>query len=237
MTRATPARSPQADRPAPASAASSKSPSGGDYALPLRFEPNRGQAGPHVSFVARARGYTMFLSPTEAVIKLRHEGVASPQAGASRQIERSAATIETPAARQNDQEPLTLRMTIAGAQPAPRMTGELTQPDTVSYISGNDKGTWLTDIPTYARVRSHDVYPGVDLVYHNDGPDLEHDFVVAAGADPRSDPPGVLRRRPGADYRWRPRPANRSRRNASTETGDLCRRWTACGGRSPAATR
>jgi hypothetical protein len=76
-------------------------------------------------------------------------------------------------------------MTIVGAQPAPRMTGEATQPDTVSYIGGDDKGTWLTDIPTYARVRSHDVYPGVDLVYHNDGPDLEYDFVVAAGADPR----------------------------------------------------
>ena len=87
-------------------------------------------------FLARARGYTMFLSPTEAVIKLRHEDVAPRQADASRRIERSAATIEAPAVAQNGSEPLTLRMTIVGAQPAPRMTGEVTLQGRVLPIGG-----------------------------------------------------------------------------------------------------
>ena len=33
-------------------------------------------------------------------------------------------------------------------------------------------------------MRYHGVYPGVDLVYHHHGPNLEYDFVVAPGADP-----------------------------------------------------
>ena len=133
------------------------------YSVPLRFEPNRGQAEQKIRFLARARGYTLFLTPVEAVIKMRDGGAP----GAS-----------------THPEPLTLRMRMAGANSAPRIEGEAAQSDTVSYIHGNDKNAWLTGIPTYARVRYHQVYPGVDLVYHNDGGDLEYDFVVAAGADP-----------------------------------------------------
>jgi subtilisin-like proprotein convertase family protein len=137
----------------------------GRYTVPLRFEPNRGQADTHVRFLTRARGYTLFLTATEAVISMRPDSAAS--------------------ASQRDREPVTLRMTLAGANPLPRISGESEQPDTVNYMRGDDRKAWLTDIPTYARVHYHGVYPGVDLVYHNQGLDLEYDFVVAPGADPR----------------------------------------------------
>src|SRR5262249_32676018 len=39
--------------------------------LPLSFEPNHGQANPNVKFMSRGSGYTLFLTPTEAVLKLR----------------------------------------------------------------------------------------------------------------------------------------------------------------------
>src|ERR1700720_3178166 len=38
--------------------------------LPLVFEPNRGQADPQVSFLARGGGYTLFLTRREAVVAL-----------------------------------------------------------------------------------------------------------------------------------------------------------------------
>src|SRR5713226_10047437 len=38
--------------------------------LPLAFEANRGQTDPQVRFLARGRGYTVFLTPTEAVLTL-----------------------------------------------------------------------------------------------------------------------------------------------------------------------
>jgi len=58
-----------------------------------------------------------------------------------------------------------------------------------NYYLGNDPKRWRTDVPHFARVRYHDVYPGIDLVYYgNREGKLEYDFVVKAGADP-----GVIR--------------------------------------------
>lgn len=39
--------------------------------LPLTFEANRGQTDPQVKFLSRGRGYTLFLTATEAVLTLR----------------------------------------------------------------------------------------------------------------------------------------------------------------------
>src|SRR5688572_27734664 len=43
--------------------------------LPLSFEANLGQTDPQVDFISRGSGYTLFLSPREAVLALR---AASP---------------------------------------------------------------------------------------------------------------------------------------------------------------
>ena len=50
---------------------------------------------------------------------------------------------------------------------------------------GNDPQQWRTDITHYAKVEYQGVYPGVDLVYYGNQGQLEYDFVVGAGADPR----------------------------------------------------
>ncbi len=55
-----------------------------------------------------------------------------------------------------------------------------------NYLVGDDPSKWRTDVPTYARVRYADVYPGVDLVYYGNQRQLEYDFRVAPGADPRA---------------------------------------------------
>jgi hypothetical protein len=52
-----------------------------------------------------------------------------------------------------------------------------------SYVGGRDR--WRTHIPSYARVRYRSVYPGVDVEYYGNQGQLEYDFVVAPGADPR----------------------------------------------------
>ena len=41
--------------------------------LPLAFEPNRGQTDPRVKFLSRGKGYTLFLTSTEAVIGFGQE--------------------------------------------------------------------------------------------------------------------------------------------------------------------
>ena len=50
-------------------AAVSKPPLSSTYGrIPLGFEANRGQADPQVKFLTRCQGYTLFLTPTEAVL-------------------------------------------------------------------------------------------------------------------------------------------------------------------------
>jgi hypothetical protein len=135
----------------------------GSYAVPLSFEPNQGQAGPEVKFLSRSRGYTLFLTATEAVIAMRAGGPASA-----------------------DRQTQTLRMQLVGANPTARVTGEQALGGKVNYVRGSDPSGWRTDISTYARVRYEEIYPGIDVVYYRQGGDLEYDFVVGAGGDPDS---------------------------------------------------
>lgn len=56
----------------------------------------------------------------------------------------------------------------------------------VNRFIGADPAKWQHDLPTYSRVRTHDLYPGVDLVYYGGAQGkLEYDLVVAPHADPQ----------------------------------------------------
>ena len=46
--------------------------------LPLSFEANRGQTSAQVDFVSRGSGYTLFVTPTEAVLTLRAPSTRRP---------------------------------------------------------------------------------------------------------------------------------------------------------------
>ena len=53
-----------------------------------------------------------------------------------------------------------------------------------NYFTGRGEKTWFTGIPHYAKLRYHDVYPGIDIVYYAAGHNVEYDFAVRPGADP-----------------------------------------------------
>lgn len=78
-----------------------------------------------------------------------------------------------------------VRMTLLGAAPSPRIEGA--QPLwPVHYLIGRDHSRWRTNVQTYGRVLYHSVYLGIDLVYYGNERQLEYDFTVASGADPRA---------------------------------------------------
>ena len=85
--------------------------------LPLSFEANHGQTDPQVKFLSRGRGYTLFLTPTEAVLALaKPAGVADVAAGgitAARQVPGRATRAE----------PAVLRMKLLGAKARPHVEG------------------------------------------------------------------------------------------------------------------
>jgi len=75
-------------------------------------------------------------------------------------------------------------MRLNGSLPSPEVVGLDALPGKVNYFLGNDPRQWHTNIPTYAKVKYRNVYPGIDLIFYGHGRELEYDFVVAPGADP-----------------------------------------------------
>jgi hypothetical protein len=76
-------------------------------------------------------------------------------------------------------------MRLAGANAHARATGLDRLPGKSHYFTGNNPAQWRTNIAQYARVWFEEVYPGISLVYYGNQRQLEYDFVVAPGADPR----------------------------------------------------
>jgi hypothetical protein len=80
-----------------------------------------------------------------------------------------------------------VRMRLLGANPGAHVEGRDELPGRAHSLVGRDPGRWRVDVPTYARVAYRDVYQGIDLVYYGTQErQLEYDFVVAPGADPRA---------------------------------------------------
>jgi hypothetical protein len=52
-----------------------------------------------------------------------------------------------------------------------------------NYFVG-DRAAWRTDVAGFSRVRSREIYPGIDLIFHGEQGRLEYDFVIAPHADP-----------------------------------------------------
>ena len=78
-----------------------------------------------------------------------------------------------------------LHMRFQDAATTPRITGVDQLPGKVNYLVGNKSSDWRTNIPTYERVRYEQIYPGIDLVYYGNQRQLEYDFVIAPGANPK----------------------------------------------------
>jgi hypothetical protein len=82
-------------------------------------------------------------------------------------------------------EPAVLRMKLVGSNPKAKVIALDELPGKSNYFLGNDPQKWRTNVPTYAKVKCKGVYPGIDLVYYGNQRQLEYDFVVSPGADPR----------------------------------------------------
>lgn len=132
--------------------------------LPLMFEPNVGQTDGRVKFMARGTGYGLFLTGNEAVLSF----AAQPA--------KDGSAVETSV----------LRMRLSGAAVAPRVSGEKPLPGKSNYFLGSEPSKWHRDVAQYARVKYKGVYPGVDLEYYGNQGQLEYDFTVAPGADPKA---------------------------------------------------
>ena len=144
--------------------------------LPLSFEANQGQADTQVKFLSRGSGYALFLTKDEAVFAFRNDK-AKAEAPSARPHQQPSALLPRNSA--------VLRMKLLNANPAANVSGAEELPGKSNYLIGNDRRKWHSNVPTYAKVKYEEIYPGVALVYYGTGRQLEYDFIVAPGADPR----------------------------------------------------
>jgi len=122
--------------------------------LPLSFERNQGQSAEAVKFLSHGKGYTLFLTPTEAVFSLR-----------------------------NNEAKAVLRMKLVGADEQAQLNGEHELQGKVNYLVGNDQSKWRKGISTFRKVHYDNVWPGVDMIWYGTQTELEYDFVVKPGRD------------------------------------------------------
>jgi len=141
--------------------------------LPLHFEANRGQIHKDVRFISRGPGYSVYLTEREAVLALPRP---------SDRDSRSALPSDT----RIQSSPVVLRMSLAGAAAKPRVSGVEERPGKANYFIGSDPANWRTNVPTYGKVQYGEVYPGIELVFYGNQRQLEYDFIVAPGADPKT---------------------------------------------------
>jgi hypothetical protein len=123
---------------------------------PMTFTRLPGAAGREVAYVARGPGYAVRLTQQSATFL-----VAQPQD--------SNALIDIMPVSANRQ---------------PRLEGVARQSSHSNYFAGVDPAYWRQNVTSYGAVRYRNVYPGIDLVYHGEGPRLEYDFTIAPGAHP-----------------------------------------------------
>ncbi|HLH53843.1 MAG TPA: SBBP repeat-containing protein [Verrucomicrobiae bacterium] len=130
----------------------------GFVGLPAHIEPNIGQADPAVQFLARGPRGNLFLTRNKAWLTFPSHQSRAQQSG--------------------------LGLTFAGgnftSQPEP--SGEL--PGKANYFFGAETAGWLTNIPTFSRVRYRGIYPGVDAVFYANAESLEYDLILQPGVDP-----------------------------------------------------
>ncbi|HZR56308.1 MAG TPA: SBBP repeat-containing protein [Terriglobales bacterium] len=133
--------------------------------LPLAFERNVGQTDPSVKFLARGSDYALFLTGKEAVLAL--------QASSRHSSKSSGLTMSS------------VHMALVGANTSSEVIGSDKLHSVSNYFIGNNPSRWHSNVPQFARVRYQAVYPGIDLIYYGRQGQLEYDFEVAPGADPK----------------------------------------------------
>jgi photosystem II stability/assembly factor-like uncharacterized protein len=142
--------------------------------LPLSFEINEGQVDEAVKFLSRGPGYDLFLTSTEAVLSLRKPG----------RLEIDPRKTSQSLTAQVNQSTV-LRLKMIGANAGAHVQGQDILPGRINYFTGNDPEKWRRNISTYRKVYYKDVYPGIDMLYYGNQRELEYDFVIAPGANPK----------------------------------------------------
>jgi hypothetical protein len=148
-------------------------------ALPLAFEANQGQTDPQVKYTARGNGYSVFLTANDTVFAItsaKHPGARPSRIPGMHSQPQATEKMQSAA----------IDMRLVGGNLKPEIVAGNEVPGVINYYAGSDPKNWHTGVKQYSSVSYQDVYPGVNMVFHGALRQLEFDFVVSPGADPKT---------------------------------------------------
>ncbi|MCX7747087.1 MAG: Ig-like domain-containing protein [Clostridia bacterium] len=146
-----------------------------NFNTPFYFEKNTGQTSPDICFLSRGKGYTVYLSPSKAVMVLKkpvpvENGDEPPES-----------SLFTPPP---ELKTYAFGLEFTGCEINREMIPEEELPSKSNYFIGNNPDQWYTDIPTFSKVKVPNLYPGIDLIYYGNQNQLEYDLIVFPGSSP-----------------------------------------------------
>lgn len=124
-------------------------------ALPIVFEPNVGQAELPTRFIGRTGPLEIDLYPQGFTLRAGGKG----------------------------KQPVDIKVNFVNCQADAGLTASEPKPSETNYLIGRDPAGWRTHVANFGRVNYTHLFPGIDAVFYGNGQQLEHDFVVAPGAD------------------------------------------------------
>lgn len=129
------------------------------------FEPNVGQADPTVTFLARARDTSIFLTGDSLYVSWSDD----PER----------------VQRRRDSSQGALQIQFAGANRHERPSGQGEQSGRTNYFLGRSPYGWRTNVPHYSSVEYAQLYPGVDARIYGGQQGLEYDLRAQRARDVR----------------------------------------------------
>jgi len=159
----------------------------------LYFIRNTGLLDERVKFYEKGRGHSTFFTEEGVYLELltrQDPGQdAKPCEGCGEQPGKNREG-ESLQSLTRKEEPGTLtaeriKLIPVGANKDVEIKADGIEKGKVNYLVGSDPGKWQRNIPTYRAVIYKELYPGIDLKFYGNNRQLECDFMVAPGADPR----------------------------------------------------
>jgi len=109
---------------------------------------NVGQSDASVEYLARANGYSLFLSSKETAFLLKADSSAKQQG--TKKVSPEISRFERGS---------WLRLQFPNSNPNALMSPVEEQVGKINYLIGSDPKSWHVNIPTYAKVKQRNLYP------------------------------------------------------------------------------
>jgi hypothetical protein len=139
------------------------------------FIENRGQIDEAVSFYAAGNSGAVYFTRQGPVLEIRSGEVAEPLP--DHLTRRREQRTRSRASR------FAMAIRFVDASPSVEIIGEAKLSAPHHFLTGDDPDQWRVDTHAFQRVVYHEVWRGVDLVYHLDEEGLVYEIVARPGAD------------------------------------------------------